>query len=175
MKKLLFFAVVLLLFSVPALAQEYPRGEAFGGFTYERVDISVVNVNAYGWHFAVNGNFHPHFGIEGEISGAYGSTLGVNFQNYTFLGGPRVMGQFDKGTVFAHALFGYDHARAQGAFSENDFAWAAGGGVDYNINKTWAWRVAQVDYLQIRVREPLNFTSNSFRFSTGIVAKWGVR
>jgi opacity protein-like surface antigen len=178
MRKLLLIVFLLLFSSIPAFAQqvsEYPRGEFFGGFNYQRLDIDVTHEDAYGWHVAANGNLHRNFGIVGEISGAYGSIAGVDFQNYTFMGGPRVFGRYERATPFAHALFGFNHIT--NGDSSTDFAWGVGGGVDVNINDTWAWRVAQVDYIQVRVDEAGlgEFTSHNFRISTGIVAKWGTR
>lgn len=153
---------------------EYPRGEFFGGFSFARVDFDIESDNAYGWIGSLNGNFHRNVGFVGEISGVYGSIAGISFQNYTFLAGPRFFGRYEKATPFVHALFGFNHIT--NGDSSTDFAWDVGGGVDININNNWAWRAFQADYTQVRVSEAgLKFTSNNFRISTGIVAKWGTR
>lgn len=177
MRKLLIIVSLLLLSTVPAMAQqvsEYPRGEFFGGFSYSRIDLVLDHENAYGWHAALNGNVHRNVGFVGEISGLYGSIAGVNFQNYTFLAGPRFFGRYERATPFVHALVGFNHIT--NGDSSTDFAWGVGGGVDININNTWAWRAFQADYIQVRVSEAgLDDTANNFRISTGIVAKWGTR
>lgn len=177
MRKLLILLCVLMFTSLPVMAQqvsEYPRGEAFGGFSYARQDLLVTHENTYGWHVGVNGNVHRNVGFVGEISGGYGSIAGDNFQNYTFLAGPRFSARYERATPFAHVLFGFNHITD--GDSSTDFAWGGGGGVDVNINSHWAWRAFQADYIQVRVSEAgLNDTSHNFRISTGLVAKWGTR
>ena len=174
MRKVLILVALLLLSGVPALAQqvsEYPRGEFYGGFQYTRLDLIVTHENAYGWHAGLAGNFHRNFGIVGDVSGGYGSVVGVSFKDYTYMVGPRFYARYDKATGFVHALFGGNHISG-GGVSSSDFAWGAGGGVDANINKSWAWRVVQADYVQVRSS---GTSSNNWRISTGIVAKWGTR
>ena len=172
MRKVLILVALLLLSGVPALAQqvsEYPRGEFYGGFTYARIDL--IEINAYGWHAGFSGNFHRNVGIVGDISGLYRSIAGISIQDYTFMAGPRFYARYDKATPFFHVLVGGNHISGGGA-SSSDFAWGVGGGVDANINKSWAWRVVQADYIQVRASDA---TLHNWRVSTGIVAKWGTR
>ena len=56
-----------------------------------------------------------------------------------------------------------------GSASESAFAMAFGGGLDYNLNKNFAVRVGQFDYLPTRFGDA---TQNNFRYSTGIVLKF---
>jgi hypothetical protein len=62
--------------------------------------------------------------------------------------------------------------------SNTSFAMNLGGGVDYRLNKRFAWRLIQFDYNPIFLRgRTINTeafpsrTLNGFRFSTGIVIK----
>jgi hypothetical protein len=72
-------------------------------------------------------------------------------------------------------LFGGAHAGESIAGgtsgSQNAFAMAFGGGVDYRINHRLSLRPLQVDYLMTRFPEGTtsNQTQNNLRASTGIV------
>ena len=60
MKKLLLVAVLLLGFSVMAVAQDTPVVEIFGGYSYFRPDTQEddFDLNMHGWNasVAINGN-----------------------------------------------------------------------------------------------------------------------
>ena len=47
-----------------------------------------------------------------------------------------------------------------------------GGGVDYEINRRFSIRIAQLDYEYSRVEE---LNHHSFRFATGVVIKFGAK
>lgn len=75
-------------------------------------------------------------------------------------------------TPFVHGLFGAGRISGSAlgvSGSDSAFAWAAGGGIDANLSRNFAIRVAQADFLQSRV---MNGSQNNFRFSTGIVLKF---
>jgi opacity protein-like surface antigen len=93
----------------------------------------------------------------------------VNVQ--TFLAGPRVSLTIGKVTPFAQALFGGAHTIANGtSFSNSDtsFGTAVGGGMDFRLGKTIAWRV-QGDYLQTHF---FGSSQNNLRISTGLVVRF---
>jgi hypothetical protein len=70
---------------------------------------------------------------------------------------------------FAEALFGGAHINiSNGVGSDNSFATALGGGLDYKIIRPVAWRF-QGDYVQTRL---LGATQNNIRLSTGIVLRF---
>jgi opacity protein-like surface antigen len=177
MKKAILLLSILLLATTPALAQqvsEYPRVEGFVGYSYLYADLLVDHDSAHGFAGSLSGNLHRNFGLTGEITGHWGTFAGEDYQNYTFLGGPRLTGRFERATPFAHALFGFANTRAAGE-SDNNFAMALGGGLDVNATKEIAIRVAQLDYLFIRGSAGgLSENSHSFRVSTGVVIRWGV-
>ena len=74
MKKVVLAVLCLVGVTVPALAQDYPKGEIFAGYSYLRADLIADHVNAHGFLVSVTGNLHKNFGIEGEIGGHYGNT-----------------------------------------------------------------------------------------------------
>ena len=180
MKRLLPVLFMLLLFTLPALAQDqYPRAEVSGGYSYLNNDfVSTTRDSSHGWIFSVTGNGTKHLGLEVEGSGHYGSVLGASYSNYLVMIGPRVAGRYEKVTPWGHTLFGVDHLRpGAGLTNENSFTWLIGGGVDYNVNKNWAVRALQMDYFLVNFdsSNPLigNRNAHNFRLSFGVVYKWG--
>jgi len=49
---------------------------------------------------------------------------------------------------------------------------ALGGGADWHVGEKWSVRVAQLDYLLTRFASD---TQNNFRFSTGLMYRFGSR
>jgi hypothetical protein len=184
------FTLVLgLLFCGSAFAQDVPRVEVFGGYSYLNIDTNDLTdrQNANGWEASVAGNFNRRFAVEGSVAGYYktysfdATALGlgivdVNVHDYSYLAGPRVNFR----PVFVHALIGADHLSfsALGAsVSQDSFAAAFGGGLQWKVAPQWAVR-GSADYVLTRHNifgSPLsNYTQNNFRASVGIVYMFGV-
>ena len=127
MKRLLLAAALTVLASASARAQENPRGEVFGGFSYLHAGLGP---NLYGWDASAAGNLNKWFGIVGEFSGHHQPSGGtVAFPTpmvparvvassadlYTFLFGPRLSYRKDKRfTPFAHILPGLARSHTSG-------------------------------------------------------------
>ena len=177
MRKFFVLAALLVFVSGVAVAQDHPKAELFGGYSYLRVNpgqgVSGENFPG-GWHASIAGNFNNWFGIAGDFSGHYKKIAGVRVNTHTFMFGPRISyRKNEKFTPFAHVQFGGAHAGSGGS-SESAFAVAIGGGVDAKINDTFAFRVAQFDYALTRFDGPVSGTKanqHNFRFSTGIVIR----
>jgi hypothetical protein len=179
------FVLMAFLFFLPfsAMAQEYPRVEAFGGYSYFRANPGGDNLN--GWNGSVAGNITSWFGVVGDFSGhygapkAYGFTIPyVNINSYTFMAGPKLSARMGAITPFAHFLIGAARASTGSlglSVSDTALAAAVGGGIDIKVNNWMAIRAAQADYLMTRYRTYpdyfYNFSErqNNFRFSAGIV------
>jgi opacity protein-like surface antigen len=176
MRKFFVLAALLVLVSGAALAQDHPKAEIFGGYSFLRVNpgsgVSGENVPA-GWHASVAGNVNDWFGFAGDFSGHYKTISGVSGKAHTFTFGPRISyRKNEKVTPFAHAQFGGINASAAGfglGASETAFAMNLGGGVDVKINDNFAFRVAQFDYLMTRF---VSDSQHNFRISTGIVIRF---
>ncbi len=171
MRKLACFLVLVVSATVPVLAQNNSQFDVFGGYSY--LHVSPGNgrpgANTNGWEGQVTGNLSEYIGVTADFDGHYGSVFGVNGHDYNFLFGPTLSYRSDKVTAFGHVLFGGSHAGASG-FSDTAFAWALGGGLDWNWKERFAIRLAQVDYL------PTYFgrtTQNNFRYSAGVVFRLG--
>lgn len=171
-RKSIVLAGLFLLLPAGAMAQDVPKAEVFGGYSYFNADRGG---NLNGWNASAAVNLNNWFGIAGDFSGHYGSdsfgtfipgigpaTASVNGNLHLFTFGPVVSyHKENRVTPFAHALFGFAHSSFGGdtvfvpdtgpiSFNTNEkdnaFAMAAGGGVDIKINKALAWRLVQADY-----------------------------
>lgn len=179
MRKSFILAVFAAVFSLASFAQstDVPKGEIFGGYQYTRINpgSSVDGDNFNGWEASGQYNWSPSIGLKADFSGAYKSVLGVSLRQHTYLFGPVVSARSEKATFFAHALFGGARATADtgssffGSVSDNAFAMAFGGGLDYNLNRNFAVRVGQFDYLPTRFGGE---TQNNFRYSAGVVLRF---
>jgi Outer membrane protein beta-barrel domain len=188
MRKLLITVSFLLALPLVALAQDAPKVEVFGGYSY-------LNPNGgddlNGWNASVTGNINKWFGIKSDFSGYYTSynTVGgakVRVSDHFFLAG----GQFtyrgnDRVQPFAHLMAGTVLLRSrttrncpansltclsQVKISDSGFALVAGGGVDLKIAKHLALRLIQADYVYVRNN---GFNDHGFRLSTGLVGRAG--
>jgi opacity protein-like surface antigen len=172
--------------------------------------ITVTNANnretGYGFDTSVTGFFNKSFGIEGDIDGHYKNkdftvtqtvgtvtgttTVNTRLSTYNFMAGPHVRFATadSKVTPFVHGLLGANHSRVSAtAFgdnirdSETDFALKLGGGVDFDVHKNVAIRLA-ADYNPVFERNNNNTigltttgnghrTRNDALFSVGLVFK----
>ena len=181
-------ALTLLLLPLTAMAQETPKVELFGGYSYFRTEDDR---NLHGWNGSVAVNLNKWFGLVADVSGHYDSQrfrlLSSNgdifslehFNRHQVLIGPRFsLRKSKRVTPFAHALFGIarDHQKITVSpffqtfeFSDTGFAMAVGGGLDVEISRRLALRILQVDYSLTHV----NFTQHNARGSVGIVFRFG--
>ncbi len=169
MKRTLLCLCVMVIFATVAFAQDAPKAEVFGGYSYLRLDTGVSGENFNGWNAALTGNFNKNIGITADISGHYKSVAGVGINSYSFLFGPTVSAPMEKVKPFAHALFGVNRLGGGGG-SDSSYALAFGGGLDVSLNSAFAIRLAQVDYLRTHHGD---VGQNNFRLSTGVVIKLG--
>jgi hypothetical protein len=174
-----FILVLGLLFCGSAVAQDVPLVEVFGGYSYLNVDTNGLSdrQSANGWEASVNGNFNRIFSVEGSVAGYYKNILGVDVRDYSYVGGPRFNYRTAQATAFAHVLLGGDHL--SGSYSglsasQDSFAAAFGGGVQWNVATRWAVR-GSGDYVLTRhnILGGSSVTQNNFRASVGIVYMFG--
>jgi opacity protein-like surface antigen len=178
MKRVMLVAVCLLFISAIAVAaDDAPKAEVFGGYSYLHCDtgVSDVSCNLNGWNASLVFNAPKYFGIVADFNGTYGTVNDVDTKVHSFLFGPKFAVRKEKFTPFAQALFGVANSKTSASGvsleSKNDFAMTLGGGLDINVGKKMAVRVAP-EYLMTR---SAGETYNSFRLSAGIVLKLGNR
>lgn len=160
-KFLLATGVIMLLASAAAAQEEHaatPKVEVFGGYSYMR----LYGENTNGGHVAVTGNVNEWFGVTGDFSAYHGVDTGDT--NGFVMGGPKFTYRRGAITPFVQILAG-------GTFGTGDAegAIAGGFGVDAKINKHFAVRLIQADYVAT------TFRSNNGRVSAGIVFRFGER
>jgi hypothetical protein len=175
LRKTLFVACLVLCCAMVTVAQENKKAEIFGGYQWTSADFGSGSdrQNFNGWNAALTGYMNKNFGITADFSGTYKTESGVSVKSYTYMFGPTLRAP-GKASPFVHALFGGDHesANASGLGSlggDSSFAYAFGGGFDYDVAPSIAVRVAQFDYLGTRFGGE---NQKNFRYSGGIVFKF---
>jgi outer membrane immunogenic protein len=174
--------VFISLCSGIARAQETPKVDVFAGYSYVRENPGPTSEDSFslnGGSASVTYHIKDCLSAVADFGGYHNGNIlgtGVNGTLSTYLFGPRISYRsYRHFTPFAEALFGVAHAGASiaggASGSQNAFAMAIGGGVDYRINNRFSLRPLQVDYLMTPFPEgtPNNQTQNNLRASTGIV------
>jgi hypothetical protein len=162
---------LLALARTDAAAQDVPRAEVFGGFSYIRKPIGMGHSNnLVGWQAGPDINFSKNvalafdFGGQYSVGGQYGS-----LSRYEYATGPRFKYRRGRTAFFVHGLVGgdYEQSTKRGAA-----LLGAGGGVDLNVSDRLAIRVMQFDSLHDYSR---NFWGHALRVGIGLVFKAGRR
>ena len=147
--------------------------------TFNTNSYSGENENINGWSVAFTGNINSILGIKVEVDGSahrwdgfYGQK--VKGQSYFLMAGPQINGRFEAfpGTLFGHALFGFNHniAGEEGSknFSKNHPELVLGGGIDW-AKGPFGIRAPQIDYYTDDGGSP----EYKYRISAGLVFRYG--
>jgi opacity protein-like surface antigen len=189
----IFVVGILALSSAPSVhAQDAPKWEIFGGYTYMRANI-IVNGNQFnmnGGSGSVAYNLTNWFGLVGDFGVTHSGTTGtqpfsLTVTTYDF--GPRVSWHnHTKLTPYVQALIGGGHAGGTLYTSSlgtglaplgtsNDFNFTAGGGVDWKVNHNFSIRLVEAEYLHTQFPNGVNASQSNFRLSAGVVFSFGKR
>lgn len=188
---------LLLAMSLVVAAQDHPKVEVFGGYSYFRATGADAPANLHGWNAELNANLKNwskvSLGAVADFSGHYGTSSVVIFsldagsfgdlktRNHNFLFGPQIQLHGSRVAPFARVMGGGARRRFSGLLSgspvdlkDNAFAFGTGGGVDVKVNKRVWLRLVQADYLMTRF-EPLDQstpkTQHHLRLSAGLVIR----
>ena len=176
MRKLAWLFAMLLGCAMAAAAQDAPKAELFGGYSYMHSSLSGAGFNFNGGSGSIAVNPTDWFGIVGDFGAYHSGSFGIGTTTMSYLVGPRFSYRKNETfTPYVHALFGGAHVTAGfGGVSGSDsaFAMAVGGGLDAKVSKHVAIRVAQVDYVLTKFNDGGDNRQNSVRVSTGIVYRW---
>jgi len=181
MRKLFFIAALLLALPLIAQAQDAPRVEIFGGYSYLRADDDDGGLDLHGWNASTAVNLNKWVGIAADFSGHYGDVTilpgsKADVSGYLFLVGPRFSYRKHKVlTPFGHVLLGAarQHISYAGLKdSDSAFALAIGGGLDATVHPNVAIRLFQTDYVLTRFNDD---SQHNFRVSTGLVLRLGTQ
>ncbi len=162
MKRALFAVCVFAIVGL-AVAQDTPKADVFGGYSYLRINPGGVNAN--GWEAALTGNFTEHLGISADFSGHYARGGHV----YTYVFGPQIATYIDRLRPFGHVLFGGNSIGNRGE-SDTSYGLLFGGGLDYKLSDPISIRLGQADYVRTH---HFDRGQNNFRFSIGVVLHLG--
>ena len=199
--------MVVVLVTVPALyadtEAETPKVEWSLGYSFWRaMPTATSNRMGYlhGGSTSATYNFTSHLGLVGDFGGYANSrmtlmtptgdqTFDSSGSAYTYMLGPRYSFRGERFTPFVQLLLGGAHAGSvtiSGCTgvgctplgAENAFATMIGAGLDIKINRRFALRPFQGDFLLTHFKNPfapqLGWQKN-VRFSTGLVVRFSGR
>lgn len=162
----------------PAPAQPEPRFIYGGrddyrwqlglGYNYVQFRSNFVNVGMSGLNVSVAYFLNEWFGLEGDLTTAFGSTLFANDRTnfLSFTGGPKIAWRGKRWEPWGHALFGGVHFNPQLAgVSKNGFAVVAGGGADFRYRPRLSFRF-EGDWVRTQL---FNTSQNNFQAVTGVI------
>jgi hypothetical protein len=186
MKKHWIAFVFGVFFSLPLIAQDFPRAEIYAGYQLLQTDNSIIESSfgsfMNGFMAAAEFNAKSWLGFVGEFGYAKKSYINMGaesrYRPWTILAGPRLSYR-GKARLFGHALFGIEHESAvyenlpyfSQTVSENNFAMDLGGGLDISLGNRASFRPFQVDMLASESQS--GKFHNKFRYSIGILFKLG--
>lgn len=154
-------------------------GDLFGGYSFERASgsESAAAVSRHGWNASLAVGLAGPLALVADASGHYGSSDGVDRDQLTLMGGPRV--SFLRGgraSPFVHALFGLLRETAgikvldiTISEEENRFGMLFGGGLDVRVAARWSVRL-EGDYER---SSKDGDSQNGFRACVGAVYRFG--
>jgi hypothetical protein len=161
-------------FALPARAQdETPKAELYGGYDYLQVNDRGTGYNFNGGTGQFAYNASGWLGIVGDLGGYYTGN-GFHAGLFTYLFGPRINFRgHGKWTPFAQVLVG--GGRSIDSAPLNALAMTAGGGVEVRISEHFSIRPVQAEYCLTKFADGVTNRQNNFRYSAGIVFRFGKR
>lgn len=191
MKRWALLCGAMLLFAGIASAQsDAPKAEVFGGYSFLHVSDQGASANFNGGSGSFSYNPSPWLGLVGDFGGYHWSGSGVDANVISYLFGPKFAYRHGSVTPFTQALFGgarvsgsagvCSGARVRpqqivggcGSGSENAFAMAIGGGLDWNATPHIGVRLVQAEYVLTKFSDGVNNRQNNARVSAGVVFRW---
>src|ERR1700730_11046691 len=182
MKSFTFVLGTLLTSGMVLCAQEVEVPKYEVGVSYSWLHVNSAN---YDFQRTGNGgsgyfeyNLNRTIGLVGYFGGYANTRTGINDKALTCLFGPRFNWRHSRLNPYVQFLFGAAHVSSSPggiANSQNAFATAAGGGLDYNWRRHISIKPIQVEYVTTQIGSPDGAPShqNDARYSAGVVFKFG--
>jgi opacity protein-like surface antigen len=148
------------------MSHEGSSGDVFIGYSLLNGDTLS---HGSGWEAALTGNLNDWFGLTADLGGNYKSLAGSEAREYNILFGPQLSHHADKFNFFVHGLIGVAHFSFDHGPSSTGAGWVLGGGVDYNLNSSFAIRPVQLDY---HGAHTFSTTQKDARYSVGLVYRF---
>ena len=182
LRVVLFFAI---LCSAPLVRgqEDTSKLDLYGGYDFVRYHANPringlppsesFNANGLGGQIAYNPT--AWLGLVGEVSGYELARPGfVTTHQVSFLFGPKVYLRQGKIRPYVQVFVGPVWAEDGITFgSVTAFGMTAGGGFDLRVSRNIAIRPAQAEYFLTKFYDGNNNQQNNFRFSAGIVFRFG--
>ncbi len=166
-----------------AAAQEISTPKFEVGVNYSWLHVNSANFDRQrtgnGGSGYLEYNLSKTVGLVADFGGYANTRDGINDKLLTYLFGPRFNWRHSRFTPYAQFLFGggyvWNNPPGVASTSQNAFVTAAGGGLDYNLNKRISIKPIQVEYVMTQIDSAKGFGShqNDVRYSGGIVFKFG--
>jgi hypothetical protein len=193
--KLLALVTLLMLPSLTASAQGMPAGEVGAGYTFRSYGLPAIlqppsRLSMNGWNVTADYNVVSRLGIAWDLDWTDNSSNGIETDIATTAVGPQIYPfGHRKLTPFAHALVGAGRVyyrypcpcagagASSNHFSEYDFAWVGGGGIDYTVRPNVGIRVAEFDFEQVNFglqhlgKGPMP-AQNNWKYSAAILLRF---
>jgi len=174
---------VSLTFGVSANGQETSTPKVEVGVNYSWLHVNSAN---YDYQRTGNGgsgyfeyNVNRTLGLVADFGGYANTRTGINDRLLTYMFGPRFNWRHSRLTPYAQFLFGGGYVSSGPSYSttQNAFATAAGGGLDYQLTNHIAIKPIQVEYVMTQIDSANGFGShqNDVRYSAGVVFRIGER
>lgn len=130
MSKSVWLFWLFLVLTISAVAQDYPKVEVFGGYSYLHSSFAGTGLNFNGGSGSITANVTGVFGVTGDFGIYHNDTSGVSTNNFTYLFGPKFAYRGnERVTPYFHVLLGGVHASSSFgsvSASSNAFAMAIG-------------------------------------------------
>jgi hypothetical protein len=183
----------LLFGTFAAHAQEVPRWEAGGGFSYANVNLgsqagafSPSNKNYYGFDLVFGYSPQRHIRLVADVGFQFGKTTAVpppgftkvHLENTQALFGLQFTLRRPRTTAFASLLVGVNNSRLQAQagtltqdiFRQTGLALGLSGGVDVSLTRSLAIRAIEAAYVPVRRS---GTWERQYIVSTGILYRFG--
>jgi len=167
---------------------EVPRADVSLGYNYIKANAPPGGCECFGLNGGyASGSYRllPWLSVAGEFTGSHAkdiSLLGQDLTLLTFAAGPRVAFPRKHIVPYVQALFGVAHG-SDSYFptstgyttSSSVFDVTAGGGVDINLDRRFAVRIIEAQYMHTSFANGSNNEQNNLMLGAGIVFKFGER
>jgi hypothetical protein len=186
MRKLLLSLYFLALAALPVAAQETSRFDLSAGYSGIHANEPPGNCNCFlanGGSASLAYNFNRWVGVFGDFGSVHSGNVNSSATDLTlttYLFGPRfTFRKYEQFTPFGQFFLGGAHAggslllNTAGSNSANSAAVGLGGGLDVNVYHRFAVRAFQFEYLHTTFPNGVNDRQNIFRFTFGVVYRFG--
>jgi outer membrane immunogenic protein len=192
MRTLVVLFLLTFILAVPLVAQQSSAVDVGLAYNFVRANVppgvcACFSMN--GGSVSAAWQLRPQLALVGDVGAVHAGSIfseGYDLTLTTFLFGPRFYVPRRKNrseqsvhapVPFVQVLFGGAHASGTlsgtRSGSSNGFAFSAGGGLDVGISRHVAARLFQTEYLFTHIPNGVNDHQNNFRFSSGIVVRFG--